>query len=51
LGYLASRLTPYSPTAARTLGSLLNQLGLSGQPVPVNLGDLFTVYGRKRMTR
>jgi SAM-dependent methyltransferase len=51
LGYLASRLTPYSPTAARALGSLLNQLGLSGQPVPVNLGDLFTVYGRKRMTR
>jgi SAM-dependent methyltransferase len=47
LGYLASRLTPYSSTVARGLGNLFDQLGLSGQPVPINLGDLFTMYGRK----
>ncbi len=47
LGYLASRLAPYSPRVARVAGAAVEGLGLSNHPLSVNLGDLFTIYARK----
>ncbi len=47
LGYLATRLQPYNRTLGRTLHGLSSRLGLAGLAVPVNFGDLFTLYARK----
>lgn len=47
LGYVASRLAPYSATVASTIGRTVKALGLACRPIPINLGDLFTVYARK----
>lgn len=47
LGYLISRLEPYSRIAARGMGRLVKALRLEKMPVPINLGDLFTTYARK----
>jgi 2-polyprenyl-3-methyl-5-hydroxy-6-metoxy-1,4-benzoquinol methylase len=47
LSYILSRLTPYSATLAGTLRRGVDALGLAHYPVPVNFGDLFTIYARK----
>jgi len=47
LGYLVSRLQPYSRPLHWLLGGIVPRLGLSGIAVPINLGDLFTMYARK----
>lgn len=47
LGYLISRFEPYSKRASRLLQRLAEALQLTGVPVPINLGDLFTTYARK----
>ncbi|MBN1873343.1 MAG: class I SAM-dependent methyltransferase [Anaerolineae bacterium] len=47
-GYLASRVTALIPTIGRPLEHLITALKLRKVPVRVNLGDLFTVYARKR---
>ncbi|MFQ6057613.1 MAG: class I SAM-dependent methyltransferase [Anaerolineae bacterium] len=47
LGYLVSRLEAYSAGLSHVLGKLMEDLGLSGMPVPINLGDLFTTFARK----
>lgn len=48
LGYLASRLQALVPGAGAWARRLVVNLGLEGVPVPVNLGDLFTIYAQKR---
>ncbi|MGB8646454.1 MAG: class I SAM-dependent methyltransferase [Anaerolineae bacterium] len=48
LGYLLTRVEPYSRLLARTAGLVANQINLAAFPVPVNFGDLFTILARKR---
>lgn len=48
LGYLLSRLEPYGPRLASGLSRIARALRIEAQPVPINLGDLITAYGRKR---
>ena len=47
LNYLVSRLGGIHPLLGRTAGGVINGLGLAERAVPINFGDLFTVYGRK----
>jgi len=47
LGYLLSRLEPYSRLLARGSESLVRALGLASIPIPINLGDLFTTLACK----
>jgi len=47
LGYLASRVSGLSRPLGRLVQSLVEGVGLSGRSVPVNFGDLFTVYARR----
>ena len=47
LGYLISRLVPYSQRLAGGLGRLAGILGLGRVPMYVNFGDLFTLFARK----
>ncbi len=47
LGYLATRLEGYNPPLARLLQNAFKRLGLADRSVPVNFGDLFTLYARK----
>lgn len=47
LGYLANRVGALAPAVGRLAEWLVTRLGLQGQRVPLNLGDLFTVYARK----
>ena len=47
LGYLLSRLQPYSRPLYRLLDFFVTRLGLRKIAVPINLGDLFTIYARK----
>jgi len=47
LGYLVSRLQPYSRSIYRLLDAAITRLNLRGLAVPINLGDLFTMYARK----
>lgn len=47
LGYLLSRLSALAPTFGKPLERLVTQLGLRKLALPVNSGDLFTVYARK----
>ncbi|MCB8944740.1 MAG: class I SAM-dependent methyltransferase [Ardenticatenaceae bacterium] len=48
MGYLVTRLGGLHPLLGRLAGAVVNGLGLRETAVPVNFGDLFTVYGRKR---
>jgi hypothetical protein len=50
LGYLMNRVGALAPPVGRPAEWLVTRLGLRGMAVPVNLGDLFTAYGRKRRT-
>jgi 2-polyprenyl-3-methyl-5-hydroxy-6-metoxy-1,4-benzoquinol methylase len=47
-GYLGSRVTALFPQVGRPLESMIGTLGLAKVPLRINLGDLFTVYARKR---
>lgn len=47
LGYVASRLEGFSRTLGSLSASLVNRMSLSHHPVPINFGDLFTVYAQK----
>jgi hypothetical protein len=48
LGYLATRLSGLHPLLGRLAGVVVNGLGLRETAVPVNFGDLFTLYGRRQ---
>lgn len=47
LNYLASRLNGLSPRVGRLFRRTIDALGVAEKAVPVNFGDLFTIYGRK----
>ena len=47
LGYLISRLQGYNRPLYRLLDAIVTRLNLRGIAVPINLGDLFTMYARK----
>lgn len=47
LGYLTTRVEPYSSLIARGMGKLVTALGLRDKAVPINLGDLFTTFAQK----
>ncbi len=47
LGYFATRIEPYSKPLYRVLDAGLTRLNLCSVAIPVNFGDLFTLYARK----
>ncbi|PIE81969.1 MAG: hypothetical protein CSA11_02305 [Chloroflexi bacterium] len=47
LGYIASRFEAWNRTLGRIVSSLVRGLRLSAVALPINSGDLFTVYARK----
>jgi 2-polyprenyl-3-methyl-5-hydroxy-6-metoxy-1,4-benzoquinol methylase len=47
LGYLGSRLRGMNKTAGTLAGTVIDRLALDRIAIPVNSGDLFTVYGRR----
>lgn len=47
LGYLTTRIEPYNKFVARAIAGGAKRLGLMGLALPVNFGDLFTLYARK----
>jgi len=48
LGHLFSRLEAHSFPLSRSPIRLVTALGLKDKAMPINLGDLFTVFARKR---
>lgn len=49
LNYLSSRIGGFSGAAGRLSERVFRGLGVAERAVPINLGDLFTVYARKPM--
>jgi hypothetical protein len=47
LGYLMNRVGALMPLVGRPVEWVVTRLGLRGIAVPIDLGDLFTVYARK----
>ena len=47
LGYLATRIAAFNRPLGRGLGWLFDRLHLSERAIPINLGDLVTMYARK----
>ncbi|CAG1006084.1 putative S-adenosylmethionine-dependent methyltransferase/MSMEI_2290 [Anaerolineae bacterium] len=47
LGYFITRIQPYSKLLYRLLNSLVTRMSWGGVAIPVNFGDLFTLYARK----
>jgi 2-polyprenyl-3-methyl-5-hydroxy-6-metoxy-1,4-benzoquinol methylase len=47
LGYLVTRVRAFSRPVAWLMEGLVDLLHLNGVAVPINLGDLFTLYARK----
>lgn len=47
VGYLATRLEPYNQTLARLIRATMSRANLLTKAIPVNFGDLFTLYARK----
>jgi len=47
LGYFATRLEPYNKLVYRVLSAVIARMNWSGVAIPVNFGDLFTLYARK----
>jgi 2-polyprenyl-3-methyl-5-hydroxy-6-metoxy-1,4-benzoquinol methylase len=45
--YLATRVTAWSERLGQLVTPLVERLGVAEQPLPINLGDLFTVYARR----
>ncbi len=50
LGYLATRVAAFSQSLGSTLEWLFDRLPLSERAIPVNLGDLVTIYAQKPET-
>jgi 2-polyprenyl-3-methyl-5-hydroxy-6-metoxy-1,4-benzoquinol methylase len=48
LGYLVTRLNGLAPLLGQLAGAMVNGLGLRETAVPINFGDLFTVYARRQ---
>ena len=48
LGYLASRLEGLNGVVGRWARKLSERLGLAQVAIPINLGDLFTVFARRK---
>ncbi len=48
LGYFLTRVEPYSRPLARALNWTAGRLNLCAQPIPINFGDLFTIFARKK---
>ncbi len=47
LGYFITRIEPYSKPLYRALEAIIKRLNWGGVAIPVNFGDLFTLYARK----
>lgn len=47
LGYIASRVGGLNKTLGSLIEKIVSGLGLKEVAMPVNFGDLFTVYARK----
>jgi hypothetical protein len=47
LGYLATRVAAFSQPLGNMLQWLFDRLHLTERAVPINLGDLVTIYARK----
>jgi SAM-dependent methyltransferase len=47
LGYITSRLGGLNQSLGSAASSIINRLGLAHVSLPINFGDLFTVYARK----
>jgi 2-polyprenyl-3-methyl-5-hydroxy-6-metoxy-1,4-benzoquinol methylase len=47
LGYLATRIAAFSQTLGNALESSFARLKLGNRAIPINLGDLVTIYARK----
>jgi hypothetical protein len=47
LGYLASRIAAWSRPLGRLANGLIDGLHLRERAVPINFGDLFTVYAQR----
>jgi hypothetical protein len=47
LGYLASRVGGLSRPLGRLVGSVIERASLNDIAIPVNFGDLFTIYARR----
>jgi len=47
LGYLSTRVAAFSQPLGRGVGWLFDRLRLSERAIPINLGDLVTMYARK----
>jgi 2-polyprenyl-3-methyl-5-hydroxy-6-metoxy-1,4-benzoquinol methylase len=50
LGYLATRVAAYSRPLGGALGWLFDRLRFSERAIPINLGDLITIFARKPTT-
>ena len=46
--YLVSKLEAYSPPLYRLASAVTERLGIGSARIPINLGDLMTVYARKQ---
>ena len=47
LGYVANRVAAWSPWLGRLVEPAVRGLRLTATPIPINFGDLFTVYARR----
>ncbi len=47
LGYFATRIEPYSKPIYRALNAIIERMNWGSVAIPVNFGDLFTLYARK----
>jgi 2-polyprenyl-3-methyl-5-hydroxy-6-metoxy-1,4-benzoquinol methylase len=48
LGYFISRIEPYSKLIYKILNSMTTRLNWNSIPIPINFGDLFTIFARKK---
>lgn len=47
LGYVSSRLAGFNNHLGNISSTLISRLGLTQAAIPINFGDLFTIYARK----
>jgi hypothetical protein len=48
LGYFATRIAALAPFIGKPCSLVVDKLHLNHVPIPLNFGDLFTVYARKK---
>jgi ubiquinone/menaquinone biosynthesis C-methylase UbiE len=48
LGYFITRIEPYSKLLYRLFNAIVTRFNLGSMAIPVNFGDLFTIYARKK---